>query len=130
MRNMSFSMTTEQIRNRTKTITRRIGWKFLQPGQLIQAVEKGMGLKKGEKIKQLAILRVVSVRREPLMQIDFDHTYGVEECRKEGFGDHPQLKIPALFSRWFSKTHGGDANPEITRIEFEYVDSPEMRGPE
>jgi hypothetical protein len=122
LRNMSFSMTTDQIRNRTKAVTRRLGWKFLKPGDLVCAVEKGMGLKKGEKIKRLATLRIVNVRREPLMQMDFDITYGREECRKEGFGDHPQLKIPQLFTRWFAKTHGGDVNPEVTRIEFEYMD--------
>jgi len=26
-RNMSFMLTTEQIKNRTKTVTRRLGWK-------------------------------------------------------------------------------------------------------
>lgn len=28
MRNMSFNLTTKQIRNRTKTVTRRTGWIF------------------------------------------------------------------------------------------------------
>ena len=52
MRNMSFTMTTRQIKNRSTTMTRRFGWWFLKPGDRIQAVEKGMGLKKGEKVKK------------------------------------------------------------------------------
>ena len=45
-RNMSFAMTTEQIRARTKTVTRRFGWWFLKAGDQVWAVEKAMGLKK------------------------------------------------------------------------------------
>jgi len=42
MRNMSFSMTTPQFKTRTKTVTRRLGWWFIQPGDLVYGVEKGM----------------------------------------------------------------------------------------
>lgn len=38
MRNMSFSMTTGQIINRTKTVTRRFGWWRLGPGEKVRAV--------------------------------------------------------------------------------------------
>ena len=48
MRNMSFAMTTEAVRNQTKTVTRRFGWWFLKPGDMVQPVEKAMGLRKGE----------------------------------------------------------------------------------
>ena len=44
MRNMSFSATVQQVRDRTKTVTRRVGWKTLQPGEVLRAVEKGQGL--------------------------------------------------------------------------------------
>ncbi len=53
MRNMSFMLTTQQMQDRTKDVTRRVGWWFLKPGDVIMAVEKGMGLKKGEKIKRM-----------------------------------------------------------------------------
>lgn len=66
MRNMSFAMTIPQVRNRTKTVTRRLGWKFLKPGDLVRAVKKSMGLKKGETIEVLAILRVLNVWRQRL----------------------------------------------------------------
>jgi len=32
MRNMSFSLTTQQCREMTKDVTRRLGWAILKPG--------------------------------------------------------------------------------------------------
>jgi hypothetical protein len=54
-RNMSFSMTTEAVRNRSKTVTRRLGWWGLQPGTILQAVEKAQGLRKGEHVKPICL---------------------------------------------------------------------------
>ncbi len=62
-RNMSFSMTTAQFRARTKTVTRRLGWWNLKPGDVIMGVEKAMGLKKGEKVKRLGRIRIVRCSR-------------------------------------------------------------------
>lgn len=39
MRNMSFALTTPQILNRSKTVTRRAGWSFLKPGDIVCAVQ-------------------------------------------------------------------------------------------
>lgn len=50
MRNISFALTTPQFKSRSKDVTRRIGWWFLKPGDVVMGVEKGMGLKKGEKV--------------------------------------------------------------------------------
>ena len=38
MRRMAFSLTTPQILAQSKTVTRRVGWRFLQPGDLVMAV--------------------------------------------------------------------------------------------
>lgn len=118
MRNMSFMLTEQQIRDRTKTVTRRDGWENVEPGTLLQAVRKGMGLKRGQKIEPLAIIRVKSVRRERLSDIAIPH-YGAIEVRREGF---PDMK-PWDFVRMFCESHK-DCKPTsiITRIEFEYVD--------
>lgn len=43
-RNMSFSMTTEAVRNRTKTVTRRLGWEFLKPGDILWASDRTLTL--------------------------------------------------------------------------------------
>lgn len=135
---MSFMLTTDQIRNRTKTVTRRVGWQFLKPGDLIRAVERCQGLKKGEKMRPLGVIRVESVRREVLAQMTdgLSPSYGVEECRLEGF---PQM-TPADFVAMFCATHKVPDKrawglpmkkrqpfpmlpcDEVTRIEFSYVD--------
>ena len=82
MRNISCSHTKEQVRNRTKTVTRRLGWKNLKPGTLLRIVEKAMGLKPGEQIVPLAVVRVKEVTREALNKVTPD------DCVKEGF---PQM---------------------------------------
>jgi hypothetical protein len=71
MRNISFSLTTEQFKARTKTVTRRLGWTFLEPGTVLMGCEKCMGLKPGEKIVRLGRIRVVSVRRERLVRMSW-----------------------------------------------------------
>lgn len=112
MRNMSFMLTTEQARNKTKTVTRRNGWWFLKPGDLIQQVEKCQGLKKGEKIKKIHVIRILSTRTEPLNKITN------KEIEKEGFPG----KSKDWFIDMFCKSHK-DITPfhEINRIEFEYI---------
>lgn len=115
-RNISFSMTKPQFLDGTKDVTRRMGWEKLRVGDLLHAVEKAMGLKKGEKVKPLGTIRIVSVRREPLREMtDRDDGYGFDEARREGF---PHCS-PPLFVDYFCKGHKG-CTPDsiITRIEF------------
>lgn len=140
---MSFALTTAQILSREKTVTRRLGWRHLKAGDLIRAVKKCQGLKKGEKVEPLAVLRVVNVRREVLGTLLNDLTYGVPEVRREGFGDHPDLRWPSQFVQFFCDSHrvtkpipqSGvghttsrpcEPRDEITRIEFEYVEAAEV----
>lgn len=111
-RAMSFFHTQRQIKDRTKTVTRRRGWSHLKPGDLFYAIEKGQGLKKGEKVRRLALLRCVSNRAELLGWIS------VSDCAAEGF---PELK-PAEFVAMFVRNMGGDSSQEVRRIEFEYVE--------
>lgn len=122
MRNMSFALTTTQVLEQTKDVTRRLGWLHLKAGDLIQPVKKCMGLKPGEKIEKLGgPVRVVSVRREPLCWIDSHDAYDQEETRREGF---PQM-TGAEFVAMFCATHKG-CTPDtvITRIEFAYEAAP------
>lgn len=113
MRNMSFALTTPQILARTKTVTRRLGWCDLKPGDLVQAVEKGMGLKKGQKVRRLAVIRIVSVREEPLADIT------PEDVIAEGF---PEM-TPREFTEMFMRTHPPCSRWQfVNRIAFEYVD--------
>lgn len=119
MRNISFALTKDQIRGRTKTVTRRNGWDFVKPGDLLQGVEKCQGLKKGETVKPLSVIRVVGVTREQLRRMTDDPAYGATECEREGF---PEM-TPAQFVEMFCRSHRGcTPDSEITRIEFGYVD--------
>jgi hypothetical protein len=86
---MSFNKTTKRILDRSKTVTRRLGWADLEPGVLFWAIEKGQGLKKGEKVKRLALLRCVSNQAEPLTPRRI-RRHGPDEMRREGF---PGLSI-------------------------------------
>lgn len=122
MRNISFALTTEQVRNQTKTVTRRLGWKNLKPGTVLQPVVKGMGLKKGEKVEKIGgPIRVKSVRREYLALLTFDLVYGYAECEAEGF---PEMS-PEEFVEMFTEHNDCDEDEEVTRIEFEYVNREE-----
>jgi hypothetical protein len=113
MRNISFAITKTQVVTRAKTVTRRLGWDDLKPGTLLQGVEKAQGLKKGEKVKPLCKVRVVSVTPTTLMQTT------EEDVVREGF---PGMTVDE-FIAMFCKSHKGcTPQTEITRIEFEYVD--------
>jgi hypothetical protein len=105
-------ITKEQVRNRTKTVTRRLGWAFLKPDDIVNAVEQGMGLKKGEKVKRICQIWIKSTRWEPLYRIT------KEECVKEGF-----LKMsPDSFIEMFCKLNKTKRDRLINRIEFKYID--------
>jgi len=117
-RNISFSMTTNQVRNRTKTVTRRMGWANLKPGTILNACVKCMGLKKGEKPERICQIRVLSVCRESLLLLDLCTEYSDAEMEREGFPGHP----PDEFVGMFCRSHKG-CTPDsvVTRIEFEYL---------
>jgi len=122
MKNISFAMTTHQFRARTKDVTRRLGWCGLKPGELLQAVEKCQGLHKGEKAVRLGVIRVVSVRREPIVALRA-YPYGIEEMKREGF---PGM-APHDFIHMFIRANRCDDYVDVTRIEFEYLNPGETR---
>lgn len=112
MRNMSFAMTTPQFKARSKDVTRRFGWWFLKPGDKVRAVEKGMGIPKGEKMKMLGLIEIVSVRREPL------HNITPQDCVREGF---PNM-LPGDFVDMLCFHYGCARDAEVNRIEFKHID--------
>lgn len=114
--NMSFSMTQEQFRNKTKTVTRRTGWRKIKLGQIHHGIEKGQGLKKGEKIVIMGDFIPRSSRWEPLQRLLDDPAYGAAEVIKEGF---PHL-TPAEFVAMLCKKNKCTPDREFNRIEFEH----------
>jgi hypothetical protein len=115
--NISFSLTTQQIRDHSKTVTRRLGWSKLRPGMILTACEKCQGLKKGEHPVILGRIEVTSVARERLGFIIDAPTYGKSEVILEGF---PKM-TPAQFVSMFCEHNKCDPSRVINRIEFEYL---------
>lgn len=109
MRRMSFALTERQLLDGSKTVTRRLGWKNLESGDELLAVNKCMGLKKGEKARVLARLIVTSVQREPLFWIQRS------DVEREGFPD----MSAAEFVEFFCTSMKCKEDTEVTRIEFE-----------
>ena len=106
-------MTTDPVRHRIKDLTRRFGWWFLKPGDIVNLVEKSMGLKRGEKIKRLATVRVVSTRPEPLNAIT------QADVIREGFPD----STPAQFVQMLVDHYKVNPAEIVNRIEFEYIET-------
>lgn len=109
---MSFYHTIKQMRAFTKDLTRRDDdtWKNLKAEQIIMAIEKGQGLRFGEKQVELYPIRILSVRREPLNVIT------ASDVVREGFPDW----TPAQFIDFYVSTKKGRfPNMIIKRIEFE-----------
>lgn len=112
MRAMSFMLTTEQIRNRSKTVTRRLGWNTLKHGDRLIAAVKCQGIKKGEKREDICVIEVVSLRVEVLLEIT------QADCASEGF---PNLSPPE-FVAMFCAHMKCDPTTLVNRIEFKFVE--------
>jgi hypothetical protein len=112
MRHMSFFLTQSQLRVRSKTVTRRLGWLGAKAGDVVQPVVKGQGLKAGERAQTLGgPIRFRSVRREPLSAIE------QSDVPREGF-----LGSAQAFIDMFCQHNHCTPDTEVTRIEFEYID--------
>jgi hypothetical protein len=111
VKNISCQLTTQQVLARVKLVTRRLGWKNLKPGEILQICEKCMGMKKGEKIRRLALVLVKSVRRERLDKIT------KADCRLEGFPDLSPSEFVAMFCKHMHCRPGAI----VTRIEWRYL---------
>lgn len=107
-KNMGFSMTIRQMYDGTKTVTRRLGWGYLKPGEIVCAVERNRGLKKGEGVKKIGLIEIQSVTQERLDQIT------PEDCVREGFPD----MTPEQFIAMFMRSSGCSASRIVHRIAF------------
>lgn len=122
-RRMSCSLTTDAVRDRTKTVTRRNTrtWQNLAVGDHLTLVEKAMGLKRGEKQVVLADVEIIDIRLEPITAI-WDEPDGVAA---EGITDMSGNR----FAYWWAEHHGfpGMLTPDqlrgvwCRRIEWRYL---------
>ncbi|WP_280507126.1 hypothetical protein [Nocardia flavorosea] len=107
------ALTEPQVRARSKTVTRRMGWHVLKPGDRLTLCRKVMGRRRGEPLVRIVDVQVLTVGRERLDEITPD------EVLAEGFPD----MNPAQFVRFFCDSHKG-CTPEstVTRIEWRYLE--------
>lgn len=80
---MSFMLTTEQMQKRTKDVTRRLGWWNIMRGELVQACMQCQGIKKGETITKICVIKIVDARAEPLNRITAQDVINVERKNNE-----------------------------------------------
>jgi hypothetical protein len=120
---ISFMLTKPQIRERRKTVTRRLGWRSLRAGTLLMGVEKRQGIKPGESVRELAVIIVTDVREEPLSWILREGKAGAEA---EGFG----WMSPEGFVSMFCQHMKCDPDAIVQRIEFRYVPGGRLQAPE
>ena len=111
MRNMSFALTTPQVRARTKDVTRRLGWDDLKPGDRVCAVVKGQGIPKGGHVERICVIECVSNRKDMLCSIT------PAEVLREGFN----AMSPADFVAMFCKHNKCGPRDFVNRIEFRYL---------
>ncbi len=114
MRRISFFLTEDAFLDGSKDVTRRLGWKDLKPGTHLLAVNRCMGLRKGEHARIFGPIRIVSVRRERLFTIT------AEDVRREGYPDD----TPEVFVDDFCDAMGCAPDTVVTRIEFERILKP------
>ena len=110
---MSVSLTEAQVRARTKTVTRRVGWLMLKPGDRLTLCRKVMGRKPGEPLERITDIEVTSVRRERLDAIS------IADVLLEGFPGMTRTE----FVNFFCHSHKGcTPETEVTRIEWRYLE--------
>lgn len=108
---MAVSLTEQAVIDRTKTVTRRAGWKFLRPGGRLTLCRKVMGRKPGEPLVRVTDVEVVDVRRERLDAIT------PEDVVREGFPHD----TPAEFVAFFCEHMRCQPDVIVTRIEWRYL---------
>lgn len=105
-------MTTKQMYAREKTHTIRDGWWDLKPGDVLMAVEKCQGLKKGEKIVPICPIRIVKTRRSNLYHVS------KALCVREGFPNLSPVGFAEMLMQHSPKIR---LTTPLNFIRFEYV---------
>jgi hypothetical protein len=116
MRMISFALTPEQCRARTKTETRRTGWGFARERDKLLGVSKVMGFRKGESITDVAelfgVIEIERLYREPLNSIT------QESVTAEGF---PDLTPEQFVERFLAHARNMLPRDLITVVRFRWL---------
>ena len=138
--NISFSATTDQVRQHRKHVTRRVDKSLrlskLKPGTILLGIEKGQGIKKGEHVVKLDRIEILEVNRELVSEIVRSpfrvlpkeiinqyllSPYLLSEMTLEGFPNQTSFEFVKTFCRINPKC---TPDTEITRVLFDYVEVP------
>lgn len=125
---MSVALTEEAVRSRTKTVTRRLGWRFLKPGDRLTLCRKVMGRKRRdgsvEPLVRLAEVEIVAVHRERLWDITDDDIVreGVNPVLFEEHYTDTGMPTPNAWISWFCEQMDVYPDTLVTRIEWRYLD--------
>lgn len=131
---MSVALTTDAVRDRSKTVTRRLGWwcdkngrRLLHVGDQLTLCPKVMGRKPGEPLERIVTVDVVDVRRERLADmLDSDVPREAVEVVPGRFSaiyrSGPFDGWPPAFAwrEWFCEQMNATPDTIITRIEWAY----------
>ena len=120
---MSVALTEPQVRDQSKTVTRRLGRKFLKQGDIVTLVRKSMGLRKGEKVVRICDVEVVRVRREPVWCITDEDIVreAVPWDRFDELWADTNQATHGAWVRWFCRQMKCTPCTEVTRIEWRYL---------
>lgn len=117
---VSFFMTQVQFCEGTKDVTRRLGMANAKPGEIYTGIQKGQGLKKGERQVVFHDFEIVSNRPERVDAID------QADVIREGFPD----MTPAEFVDMFCRANGCTPDQVVNRIEFRHLFEWEVTHPD
>ncbi len=125
---MSVALTEQAGRERRQPAPRRLGRRFLKPGDRLTLCRKVQGRKRRdgtvEPLVRIADVEVVDVRRERLWDItDADIVReGVDPgLFEEHYTDSGQ-PTPQAWVTWFCEQMDVKPDAEVTRVEFRYLD--------
>lgn len=117
---MSVTLTEQAVVDRSKTVTRRLGWwadkngrRLLRPGDRLTLCRKVMGRMPGEPLVRLAEVEVVDMSRQQLQARNTP-----DEAALEGFPDLTWSEFVAFFCAEMCCT----PSTVVTRIEWRYLD--------
>lgn len=124
---MSVNLTEAAVRERRKTVTRRLGWwenkrghRILKVGDKLTLCPKVQGRRRGdivEPLDRIVEVTVIDIRRERLDAITR------EDVAREGWNVEPLGPGPAavnLFTEFFCEHMGCTPDTIVTRIEWAY----------
>ena len=115
---MLFDDTAAGLMAREQTVTRRVGYEEVRPGDFIDAVSEMWMLNHPGKIVPLAKLVVVSVRAEPLKRLLEEPEYAAKEMKRSCLSRDKSLR--AQLAAFVSRHRSTSLSSMVTRIEFAY----------